>query len=203
MSRYHITPIKQPDEDSCGPAALKMALSILGKRTSVTRLRDLCETNTNGTTTRKMIRAIKKLNLPALVVEKTTLNHLLSALKTRPSQKRAVMVSYLYGIDEYDNPKPWTGHWAVVSSFKPSTSRIVLLDSYTGGKTSYTWTEFRRRWIDENLKRRKVGKRKNKFRFVHKSEKQLMIVMSTDVAHLPKFGMSSAKLISCRSQSIN
>jgi ABC-type bacteriocin/lantibiotic exporter with double-glycine peptidase domain len=203
MSRYQTTSIKQPNEDSCGPAALKMALSILGKRMSVNRCIDLCETNTNGTTTRKMIRAIKKLNLPALVVEKTTLNHLLSALKTRPSQKRAVMVSYLYGIDEYDNPKPWTGHWAVVSSFKPSTSRIVLLDSYTGGKTSYTWAEFRRRWIDENLKRKKLGKRKNKFCFVHKPEKQLMIVMSTDVTHLPKFGMSTAKLICNRSQSVN
>jgi ABC-type bacteriocin/lantibiotic exporter with double-glycine peptidase domain len=203
MSRYHTAPIKQPDEDSCGPAALKMALSILGKRMSVSRLRDLCETNTNGTNTNKMIRAIKKLKLPALVVEKTTLNHLLSALKTSTTQKRAVMVSYLYGIDEYDNPRPESGHWAVVSSFKPSTSRIVLLDSYTGQKTSYAWAEFRRRWIDENLKRRKLGKRKNKFRFVHKSEKQLMIVMSTNVDHLPKFSMSSAKLITYRSGAVN
>jgi len=195
MSRYRIIPIKQPDEDSCGPAALKMALSILGKRMSFSRLKDLCETNTNGTNTKKMIRAIKKLNLPALVVEKTTLNHLLSALRTSPLQKRAVLVSYLYGIDQDDNPEPWTGHWAVVSSFKPSTSRIVLLDSYTGGKTSYAWGEFRRRWIDENLKRRKTGKRKNKFRFVHKSEKQLMIVLSNDAAHLPRFGMQSARLV--------
>jgi ABC-type bacteriocin/lantibiotic exporter with double-glycine peptidase domain len=195
MSRSQITSIKQPDEDSCGPAALKMALSILGKRMSVSRLKDLCETNTNGTNT-------KKLKLPALVVEKTTLNHLLSALKTNQSQKRAVIVSYLYGIDEYDNPEPWTGHWAVVSAFKPSTSRIVLLDSYTGGKTSYTWTEFRRRWIDENLKRRKTGKR-NKFRFVHKSEKQLMIVVSNHADHLPKFRMPSARLITHRSAIIN
>jgi ABC-type bacteriocin/lantibiotic exporter with double-glycine peptidase domain len=195
MSRSRVLAIKQPNDDACGPAALKMALSILGKRMSVTRCMDLCKTNTNGTTTKKMIKAIKKLKLPALVVEKTTLNHLLSALRTSPIQKRAVLVSYLYGIDEDDNPKPWTGHWAVVSSFKPSTSRIVLLDSYTGGKTSYTWTEFRRRWYDENLKKRKLSKRRNKFRFVHKSEKQLMIVVSNDAAHLPRFGMQSAKLV--------
>jgi ABC-type bacteriocin/lantibiotic exporter with double-glycine peptidase domain len=202
MSRSQISPIKQPDEYSCGPAALKMVLSMLGKRMSVGRCIDLCETNTNGTNTKKMIHAIKKLKLPALVVEKTTLNHLLSALKTNQTQKRAILVSYLYEKDEYDCPDPDSGHWAVVSSYKPSTSRIVLLDSYTGKKTSYSWNDFRSRWIDENLKRRKVGKR-NKFRLIHKSEKQLMIVVSTHVDHLPKFRMPSARLISYRASVIN
>jgi hypothetical protein len=162
---------------------------------SVARCMDLCKTNTNGTTTKKMIRAIKKLKLPALVVEKTTLNHLLSALKTTPIQRRAVLVSYLYATDDDDNPKPDSGHWAVVSSFKPSTSRIVLLDSYTGKKTSYAWMEFRRRWYDENRKKRKVSGRRNKFRFIHKSEKQLMIVVSTHEDHLPKFGIPTARCI--------
>ena len=195
MSRSRILPIKQPDEDSCGPAALKTALSILGKRSSVSNLIQLCGTNKNGTTTRNMIRAIKKLQLPALVTEKTTLNHVLSALKSSPAQKRAVIVSYLYALDARHNPKPDSGHWAVVSSFKPSTSRIVLFDSYTGQKTSYDWTEFRKRWIDQTLKRRKLGKRGSAFRLVRKSERQLMIVVSTQVHDLPKFSMKTAKLI--------
>ncbi len=196
MSRSRICPVKQPDEDSCGPTALKMALAILGKRTSVAKMIDLCQTNSSGTTTKNMIRAIKKLGLPALIVEKTTLNHLLSALKKSRIQKRAVLVSYLYDTDDDDNPKPNSGHWAVVSSYKPSTSRIVLLDSYTGQKTSYDWSDFRRRWVDKNLRRRKVGKRGNKFRLIHKSENQLMIVVSTDADHLPKFRIPTAKMIS-------
>lgn len=197
MSRSHVTPLQQPDEDSCGPVALKMALTILGKRISTAKLIELCRTNTNGTTTNNMIRAIKKLGIPALVVEKTTLNHLLSALgKSR--QKRAVLVSYLYAMDEDDNPKPDSGHWAVVSSYKPSTSRIVLLDSYAGQKTSYQWNDFRKRWIDETLKRRKMGKRGGKYKLIHKAEKQLMIVLSTHVESLPKFQIASAKIIASR-----
>lgn len=198
MSRTRIIPIKQPDEDSCGPAALKMALTLLGKRASIEKLIALCDTNQNGTTTKKMIHAIKKLKLPALVVEKTTLNHLLSALRSNQSQKRAVMVSYLYAMDENNNPRPDSGHWAVVSSYRHSTSRIVLLDSYTGQKTSYPWIEFRRRWIDETLKRRKLGKRGSKFKLIRKPEKQLMIVVSKEEEDLPKFHISSAKIIASR-----
>ena len=195
MPRSHVTPIKQPDEDSCGPAALKMALTMLGKRASVAKLIELCQTNRNGTTTNNMIRAIKKLGLPALIVEKTTLTHLLSAIHTKQGQKRAVLVSYLYALDDDNTPNPNSGHWAVVSSFRPSTSRIVLLDSYTGKKTSYPWMEFRRRWIDETIKHRKMGTRGNKFRLVRKQEKQLMIVVSTQTKDLPEFQMSSVRQI--------
>lgn len=195
MMRSRLLAIKQPDEDSCGPAALKMACTLLGKRTSFMTLMKLCQTNKNGTTTRNMIHAIKKLRLPAVVTQKTTLHHLLSALKSKATQKRAIIVSYLYAMDDGNNPRPDSGHWAVVSSYKPSTSRIVLFDSYTGGKTSYDWSEFRTRWIDETLKRRKMGKRGNTFKLIRKPEKQLMIVVSTDVANLPKFRISTAKLI--------
>jgi ABC-type bacteriocin/lantibiotic exporter with double-glycine peptidase domain len=198
MSRTCIVPIKQPDEYSCGPTALKMALSILGKRSSLKKLRDLCGTNKNGTTTRNMIRAIRRLQLPALVMEKTTLNHLLSALKTSQLQKRAIMVSYLYAMDENDNPKLDSGHWAIVSSYKPSTGRIVLLDSYTGRKTSYPWGEFRRRWVDEKLKKRRMKKSGSSYTFIHKPEKQLMIVMSTNNHDLPDFRMPSAYVMPSR-----
>lgn len=166
MTRSHIVPIRQPDEHSCGPTSLKMALSILGKRASIVRLIELCQTNRNGTTTNKMVRAIGKLGLSALIMENTTLRHLLSSLHTTPKEKRAVLVSYLYTADDSDS-----GHWAVVSAFKQSLGRIVLLDSYTGRKTSYNWLEFRRRWIDTN-------------------EKQLMIVLARNQNHLPTFSQA-------------
>jgi ABC-type bacteriocin/lantibiotic exporter with double-glycine peptidase domain len=189
MTRSSMVAIKQPNENTCGPAALKMALTILGKRVSVRRLIDLCNTNTNGTTTRNMIRAISKLRIPALIMQKTTLTHLLSALKNSTAKQRAIIVSYLY------TSKPDSGHWAVVSSYKPSTSRIVLLDSYTGKKTSYMWTDFRRRWIDQTLKRRKLDKQGSTYKLIHTPERQLMIVVSTQKSDLPTFRLNTTKII--------
>lgn len=195
MPRSRVYPVKQPDENSCGPTALKTALAILGKRASVAELIELCQTNRNGTTTRNMLKAIRKLKLPSLVMEKTTLHHLLSALKPSPAKKRAVLVSYLYAMDENNNPKPDSGHWAVVSSYKPATGRIVVLDSYSGQKVSYPWTEFRRRWTDKTLKRRKTGKTKASYTLIKKEERQLMIVLSDRAEHLPRFGIATAEVI--------
>jgi len=101
----------------------------------------------------------------------------------------------LYALDGKNNPKPDSGHWAVVSSYRPSTSRIVLFDSYAGQKTSYQWTEFRKRWIDQTVKRRKSGRRGGTFKLVRKDERQLMIVVSTNIADLPKFQMATARII--------
>ncbi len=196
MTRSRVNPIKQPDENSCGPAALKTALAILGKRASVSELISLCKTNKNGTTTRNMLAAIRKLKLSSLVVEKTTLHHLMSALRASAAKKRAVIVSYLYAMDENNNPKPDSGHWAVVSSFRPATGRIVLLDSYSGQKVSYPWTEFRKRWTDKTLKRKNVGKKNNSYTFIKREERQLMIVLSDQADHLPKFDIASATVIS-------
>ena len=195
MTRSRITPIQQPNDDSCGPVALKMALSLLGKRASVKRLIRLCQTTKNGTTTNNMIRAIRKLGLPAILMEKTTLRHLLSSLRTTSMQKRAVLVSYLYATGDDNQPNPDSGHWAVVSSFEPATGRIVLLDSYTGGKTSYNWLEFRRRWIDENFKRRRLSGAKSKYRLIRKRERQLMIVVSREANQLPKFHIPTARML--------
>ena len=99
MGRSHITPIKQPDDTTCGPAALKLALTILGKRRSLSTLIELCKTTRNGTSTKNMITAVNKLGFPALVVEYATLHHLQSALKYTPNAPRAVLVSYLYDLD--------------------------------------------------------------------------------------------------------
>jgi len=198
MTRSRISPIKQPDDNSCGPAALKTALAMLGKRASVSALIDLCKTNKNGTTTRNMLSAIKHLKLSSLVVEKTTLNHLLSALRSPKTIKRAVLVSYLYHIDKNDQVDPDSGHWAVVSSYKPASGRIVLLDSYTGQKISYPWSEFRRRWVDKKLKKRKITKRGVEWKFIKKPEKQLMIVVSQTADSLPKFRIPTARIMTPR-----
>lgn len=194
MGRSHVTPVQQPDDTTCGPAALKHALAVFGKRKSLEYLMDLCKTNRNGTTTKNMIHAANKLGFSVLVVEYATLHHLQSALKYNPNQLRAVIVSYLYDLDEKDRPHPDSGHWACVSSYSASKSRIVLFDSASGQKKSYAWNDFRTRWMDYDLKRRNIGKRKIHFQLVRRWQQQLLFVMARDPSHLPKFSIDTSKV---------
>lgn len=194
MGRSHVIPIQQPNNTTCGPAALQLGLRVLGMRRSLTTLIALCRTNRNGTSTKHMIRAVNKLGLSALVVEYATLHHLQSALHYPSKQVRAVLVSYLYDLDEKDRPHPDSGHWAAVASYLSSKSRIVLLDSATGRKKSYPWSEFRSRWMDYDLKRKKVGKRGRRFRLVRRWQQQLMMVIARKPKYLPKFKIATAKL---------
>ena len=157
-------------------------------------LMTICGTNRNGTSTKNMIRAINKLGLSALVVEYATLHHLQSALKYPASEPRAAIVSYLYDLNEKADPHPESGHWATVAAYSSAKSRIVLLDSATRRKKSYRWSDFRNRWVDYDLKRRKVSKRGRKFRLVRNWQNQLLIVISTESSRLPKFQIETAKL---------
>ena len=194
MGRSHVAPFQQPDDTTCGPSALKSALAVLGKRKSLASLTQLCKTNRNGTSTKNMIAAVNKLGLPVLVVEFATLHHLQSALKYTPNQPRAVLVSYLYDLDDKDRPHPESGHWAVVTSYSARNSRIVLLDSASGKKKSYPWKEFRDRWMDYDLKRKKIKKGRKEFKLVRRWQEQLMMVIAKDQENLPKFKIATAKL---------
>lgn len=194
MGRTHILPIRQPDDTTCGPAALKLALAVIGIRKSLASLIELSKTNRNGTSTKHMVEALNKLGLPVLVVEYATLHHLQGALKYPPNQPRAILVSYLYDLDKRDRPHPESGHWAVVSSYSASRSRIVLLDSATNKKKSYHWQRFRERWMDYDLKRKKLHARGKKFRLVRLWQQQLMMVIAKDENNLPKYKISTAKL---------
>lgn len=194
MGRSHVKPIQQPDDTTCGPAALKHALAIFGHRKSLASLMELCDTNRNGTSTKNMILAANKLGFSVLVVQYATLSHLQSALKYNPNQVRAVLVSYLYDLDEKDRPHPESGHWAVVSSYRPSTSRIVLLDSASAKKKSYDWADFRERWMDFDLKRKRVGAGGNHFKLVRRWQQQLLLVLAKNPDDLPKFRIPTQKI---------
>jgi len=194
MGRSHVTPIHQPDDTTCGPAALKHALQILGIRKSLEHLMELCKTTRNGTSTKNLIAAANKLGLSVEIVEYASLHHLQSALRYPSNQIRAVLVSYLYDLDERDNPHPDSGHWAVVSSYMASRSRIVLLDSASGQKKSYDWTEFRTRWMDYDLKRKKLHKRGKKFRLVRRWQQQLLMIVTRNSENLPNFKIDTARV---------
>lgn len=194
MGRTHVIPIQQPNDLTCGPAALKIALEIIGTRKSLSTLTRLCKTNRNGTSTRHMVRAVNTLGFPVLIVEYATLNHLTGALRYPPQDPRAVLVTYLYELDKKDRPHPESGHWAVVSSYSARTGRIVLMDSASNKKKSYPWRKFRERWMDYDLKRKKLKASGKKFKLVRRWQQQLMMVIARDANNLPKFKISTAKL---------
>lgn len=167
---------------------------MLGMRISLKRLTILCKTGRNGTSTKHMIDAANKLGLCVLVVEYATLHHLQSALKYRPKEQRAVIVSYLYDVDEQYRPKEESGHWAAVASYLSSTSRIVLFDSSTAKRKSYNWSDFRARWWDYDYKRKKITKRGKKFRLIRRWQPQLLIVIAKDPESLPYFRTETARV---------
>lgn len=193
MGRTHVSPIQQPDDTTCGPAASKLALQILGTRKSLRFMTGLCRTNRNGTSTINMVKAMNKLGFPVMVVQYATLHHLQSALRYPPNQVRAVMVSYLYEDDDKERPHPDSGHWAVVSSFSASESKIVLLDSAEGRKKSYDWQEFRNRWTDFDYKRKKLHARGHKYKLYRHWQPQMLMVVAKDPENLPKFKIQSSK----------
>ncbi len=196
MGRSKVAPLQQPTDESCGPSALKMALEILGKRRSIESLIELCKTNKNGTSTKNLIEAINKLGFSALLIEYATLRHVQSALKCKPDQMRAAMVTYLYDTDKNQKHDIDSGHWAVVCSYSASKGRVVLLDSASAKKKSYAWSEFRERWKDFDLKRRRVSGEERKFKLVKKWQPQLLLVIAREDSHLPKFKIPTKQLYS-------
>lgn len=194
MGRSHAKPIQQPSDSTCGPSALKIAFSIFGVKKSLTTLIKLCKTNTNGTSTKNLIHAANSLGFSVLAIEYATLAHLQAALKYTQNNFRVTMVSYLYDLDEKDRPHPDSGHWATVSSYLPSKNRIVLLDSATAKHKSYNWQDFRERWFDFDLKRKRTSKTGKRFKLIRHWQPQLMLVLAKDVKHLPKFTTTTSRV---------
>jgi ABC-type bacteriocin/lantibiotic exporter with double-glycine peptidase domain len=191
MGRKNLKPVKQPNDVTCGPASNKMALEILGVRKSLKTLIDLCKTNSNGTSLKNMINALTSLGYPVLEMHNTNLSHLQRALKHSPNHMRAVLVTYLSERDDTGKLKPDSGHWSVVSSYLPSKSRIVLVNSYTAKKKSFNWQDFRSRWKDYDYTTRKSGKTTKR---VRKWNHQLMLVVAKTARDLPKFTLETQTL---------
>jgi hypothetical protein len=102
-----------------------------------------------------------------------------------------VLVTYLSETDDTGKLKPDSGHWSVVSSYLPSKSRIVLVNSYTAKKKSFNWQDFRLRWKDYDYTTRKNGKTTKRIR---KWNHQLMLVVAKKTKDLPKFTLETQTL---------
>jgi ABC-type bacteriocin/lantibiotic exporter with double-glycine peptidase domain len=184
-------PIQQPNDFTCGPAAMKHALEIFGKKRSIKTLAQVCRTNGNGTSTKNIIRGFRKMGFFVLSIEKATLKHLQSALKYTPNQKRAVLVTYLYDLRENETPHPESGHWAMVASYSSRSGRIIVLDSASAAKKSYSWQEFRKRWKDYDLTRKTHAD--GSIALKKKWQKQLLLIIAKEKGHLPKFSIKTQK----------
>jgi len=195
MGRTKTKSIEQPDDHTCGPTAIKIALRVLGKRKSLQLLISLCGTTArHGTSVRKMVTAINKLGFPVLAVQWSTLNHLQVALKHWHGHARAVIVDYLYDVKKDQTPHEDSGHYATVASYSARSSRIILFDPATGKKKSYKWSDFQNRWYDFDYKRIKVNNGQRKFKQVKNWNNRLMLIIAKQPKHLPKFKTPYAKL---------
>lgn len=181
----------QPNDYSCGPAALKTALEILGKRYSIQDLVKVCRTTTQkGTSTLNLIKGINKLGFSVLVIEWATLRHLQSALKPIVDKPRAVIVNYqeLTPTIEKEN-----GHYATVAGFSARNSRIHLFDSIYGGKKTYKWTNFIDLWWDFDFRRIHPKNPRKQFRLARKYYNRLMLIIAKKPEHLPKYKIPTVK----------
>jgi ABC-type bacteriocin/lantibiotic exporter with double-glycine peptidase domain len=177
MTRLNVTPIKQPNDYTCGPASLKVSLQILGINKSFKKLTKLCKTNTHGTSTDNMIGAIEKLNLDVQSLKKATLAHIKKFLKEK-SQPCSIIISYLYDLDKDGEPDLESGHWAVVRKFDSKKNKIQVIDSVTATRKSYDWEDFRRRWLGYDIKRYCFGSKKKHFKFVRKWQYRHMLIVT-------------------------
>lgn len=193
MGRTKAKTYSQPDDSTCGPASLKTALEILGQpRLSLTALTKLCKTSKNGTSVSNLINAANQLGLTVLAVQWATLRHLQASLKHNPNAPRAVIVDYLYDLTPENQPVEESGHYAAVASFSARNSRLILFDSASGGKKSYSWKEFLDRWYDYDYRRIKTSKKS--YRRSKKWHNRLMLVLVKNPKFLPKFNNPYTRL---------
>ncbi len=194
MGRSHVQAVKQPDELSCGPATLQMILRIFDIHAPMSLLYELCRTNSAGTNTRNMIRAIRILGFWVQYRKNSRLTDMKKALAKRQNNTCAVCVPYLYG-GPHDNPKEDSGHWATVASLGTQSKTITLFDSYEGKRKTYFWRSFRSRWWDYSMKKRPQSiKTPSKRKFSKQWKQGIMITVALRETSLPSTAGSKVRI---------
>ncbi|MCB1633789.1 MAG: peptidase domain-containing ABC transporter [Xanthomonadales bacterium] len=115
--------IAQIDEMDCGATALAMVCRHFGRRVSLSHVRDLCHTGTDGTSLRGLVAAATELGLAARAL-KVSAQHL--------PQMPLPAICHVEG-----------NHWLVV--YRIEGERVWVADPARGRQT-LSLTEFRARW---------------------------------------------------------
>lgn len=133
--RINIPFYKQDTAYTCGPAALQMAFSLLGKFKSEKALAQEAGTNKNGTTHQGMIDTALGEKFYCYVNEGSSLEEV-----------KYFIHCGLPVIVDYTEPSGEEGHYAVVSGYQDG--RIILNDPWNGKDFKLAEKEFITRWHD-------------------------------------------------------
>ena len=120
--------IKQFDENDCGAACLAMIASHFGSYLSITKIREIAGTDTQGTSLKGMLEAAKKLNLDAKAVKGT--EQIFSKKFPVP------LIAHL----QYQNG---SNHFVVISKIN---EKCVWIYDPAIGKISYKKNDFLKIW---------------------------------------------------------
>lgn len=133
----------QVDDRSCGPASLSFAASKLGVKVSQGKIKELANTNKDGTKMTKLVEAAKKIGLSSEIHTSKSLDELGNLV----AEGNAVILDYMDGREKDD------GHYSVLE--RVDKDFIVLQDpAYIGSVRVIPKKSFERSWYDfENGKR--------------------------------------------------
>ncbi len=124
--------IKQHDEQDCAPACLAMIARYYKCKYGIAYLKELTQTDVNGTNVYGIIDAAKKIGLVGEALVGT-----FEELKADAEKK--IEIPFIAHILNEDG----IGHYVVVYKI---TNRYVLIANPAKGKEKYTWSKFEKHW---------------------------------------------------------
>ena len=138
--KLNIPYYRQKNIYSCGPAALQMVFSFLGKKETQKKLMKLADINKKeiksvGIPNHRMVEAARRSKFYCYVNE----NSLLTEVKYYIQLGLPVIVSYIE--PTYDDP-----HFGVVSGYSNLRRKIILNDPWNGKNFKMSEVQFMRRW---------------------------------------------------------
>jgi predicted double-glycine peptidase len=135
QSNLKITPIKQPEEDACGPVALQIATTYFGKDISFEDLTLLIKYDREeGMSNEDMVKAVEKIGLEERVVTGASWED----LQSQNSPENIIIVSWMLN--------GYIGHFSVVNSV--TDTHIYLNNPETGLIDAMEKIIFLRLWFD-------------------------------------------------------
>jgi predicted double-glycine peptidase len=134
-SNLKIKPIKQPEEDACGPVALQIATSYFDKNLSFEKLTLLINYDREeGTSNEDMVKAVEKVGLIGTVTPGASWED----LQSKNTPENIIIVSWMLN--------GYIGHFSVVDNV--TDTYIYLTNPETGLIDKMEKIVFLRLWFD-------------------------------------------------------
>ncbi|VVB77868.1 Peptidase C39 family protein [uncultured archaeon] len=131
---HNLKIIPQEQDDSCGPAALRMILATYGTNVSEKTLRKRCRLNSIGTSGENIVRAAQSYGYQSFLKDNCSWNDLKIEIKKNPVI-----------IDWFSNG---SGHYSVGIEVYGSNERLVIADPEYGVTREMFRPDFMAVWFD-------------------------------------------------------